>query len=428
MGTTIDDESIDDFNLTSPTFFADGDPEELYARMRAHDPVHWTQGRLSRGFWSVFRYKDAHHVYANDNRTFSIQESGNVLPAHPDFEDPANAESLRLTREGANLSSMDGDPHTILRKTFSGMFGLPNISKLENLVRGLSVEILNQVLPNGSCDFATDVAARLPLMVIADIMDIPRADWDAMYDWNNQFASPDDPEFAIGTPLETMVSALTNINGYCLKLALDRRRKPGTDLISLMAQTELDGAPLSDERLAFNGLMFFAAGHETTRNTLCAGLEALCNDPAEFAKLRSVRGDPSALKVAVEEFVRWATPLNHQMRTAMEDTRLGDQEIKAGELVVVWNLSANRDELAFKDAGRFDSQRRPNAHLGFGFGKHFCLGAHLARLEMRVMLEYLLEHMQDIEMTAKPDRSASNLFPGIKHMPIRFRPAPTIAL
>lgn len=426
MAGAIDDVSLDDINLTTPTFFAEGNPEEIYARMRRDDPVHWTRGRLSRGFWSVFRYRDAHDVYANDNRTFSIQESGNVLPAHPDFEDPANAESLRLTRAGANLAAMDGEPHTALRKVFGAMFGLPNIAKLENLVRRLSVEILDEVLPRGTCDFAIDVAARLPLMVIADVMDIPRADWDDMYAWNNQFASPDDPEFAIGTPLETMVTALGNINGYCLKLARERRRRPGNDLLSLLAQARLDGALLSDERLAFNGLMFFAAGHETTRNTLCAGLEALCNDPAEFARLRELRADPAALRIAVEEFVRWATPLNHQMRTAMEDTRLGEQDIKAGELVVVWNLSANRDALAFREPDRLDCRRRPNPHLGFGFGKHFCLGAHLARLEMRVMLEYLLGHMRDIEMIAKPERSASNLFPGIKHMPIRFAAAPPI--
>jgi len=427
MASRVEDLNRDDINLTTPAFFATRAPEALYARLRREDPVHWTEGRLSRGFWSVMRYKEAQQVYANDNRTFSIQASGNVLPAHPDFEDPANAESLRLTRDGANLSSMDGDPHTDLRKSFSEMFGLPSVARLEALVRRLSVEILNGVLPQGACDFATDVAARLPLTVIADIMDIPRSDWDDLYLWNNQFASPDDPEFADGTPLETASRALTNINDYCLRLAIERRARPGRDLISLMARTELDGALLSDERLAFNGLMFFAAGHETTRNTLCGGLEALCAMPEEMARLRSLRHDPAALRVAVEEFVRWTTPLNHQMRTAMEDTRLGDREIRAGDLVVVWNLSANRDEAAFRDAGRFDCQRKPNAHLGFGFGKHFCLGAHLARLEMRVMLEYLLEHMLDIELVAEPERSASNLFPGIKHMPVRFRPARPIA-
>ncbi len=428
MLETIDGRAADDWNLTNPSFFADTKPEAVYARLRRDDPVHWTEGRLSRGFWSVTRFKEAQQVYANDNKTFSIQQAGNVLPAHPDFEDEANSEALRLTRDGASLSSMDGEPHNVLRRAFAEMFALPNVAKLETLVRRLSVEILNDVLPTGACDFAIDVAAKLPLMVIADVMAIPRRDWHDMYIWNNMFASPDDPEFSIGTPIETAGAALTKINGYCLGLALERRAGDGADLISVMARTEVDGRLLSNEQLAYNGLMFFAAGHETTRNTLCAGLEALCADPSEMARLRSHRHEPGALKVAVEEFVRWATPLNHQMRTAMEDTKLGDRDIRKGDLVVVWNLSANRDEAAFRDAGRFDSQRKPNAHLGFGFGKHFCLGAHLARLEMRVMLEYMLENMLDIEVLGVPERSASNLFPGIKHMPIRFTPHAPIAV
>lgn len=416
-----------DLDLTTPAFFAEGDPLAAYARLREEDPVHWTKGRLSRGFWSITRYKEAQYVYANDNKSFSVQMWGNVLPANPDFEDPANDEALRLTREGANLSAMDGDPHTRLRKAFSEMFGPSYIKTLEGLVRRFSVEILNGVLEKGECDFATDVAARLPLMMIAHIMDIDRSMWDDLYLWNNMFASPDDPEFAIGSPIETATFAFRKINEVCVRLAHERRANPvGNDLLSVVARTTLDGELLSDERLGYNGLMFFAAGHETTRNTLCAGLTALLGDPAEFQRLRALRHDDEALKVAVEEFVRWTTPLNHIMRSATVDMTLGGTEIKAGDLVVVWNLSANRDPRAFQNPDRFDCQRRPNQHLGFALGKHFCLGAHLARLEMRVMLGYLLEHMQDIELVGNVERSVSNLFPGIKHMPVRFRPAAKI--
>ena len=413
----------DDIDLTTPSFFANGDPDGLWARMRQEDPVHWTEGRLSRGFWSVTKYSHAKLVYAGDNGLFSIQEYGNVLPPHPDFENPINAEALRLTREGASLSSMDGAPHAALRQAFAQKFTLPSTNKLEELIRNVTIEIMDEVMPKGECDFAVDIAAKLPLMVIAAIMGIPRADWDNMYLWNNMFASPDDPEFMQGSPLETAQYSLQKINGYCLGLALERRVRPGDDLISLMAQAEIDGKRLTDEQLGYNGLMFFAAGHETTRNTLCAGLDELVKNPGELARLRELRGDRPALKTAIEEFVRWATPLNHQMRTAMADTQLGSQKIQRGDLVVVWNVSANRDEEQFKDADTFDCQRRPNPHLGFGFGKHFCLGAHLARLEMLVMLEHLLESMQDIEVTARPERAASNLFRGVKHLPIRFTPA-----
>jgi cytochrome P450 len=416
-----------DTNLTDPTFFANGDPDAAYRIMRKEDPVHWTQGRLTFGFWSIFKYKDAHAVYAGDNRLFSIQEKGNVLPAHPEFEDE-NLEFQRLTREGANLSAMDGAPHTALRQAFSARFAIPGVASLQDMVRTLCVEILNDVLPKGQCDFAIDVAARLPLMVIADIMGIPREDWDDLYHWTNMFASPDDPEFIQGTPLETTMFGLQNINGYCLKLAHARRENPGNDLMSTLATVEVNGKKLTDEQLAFNGLMFFNAGHETTRNTLCAGLAELTRQPAEFARLRELRHDAKALKTAVEELVRWMTPLNHQMRTATEDTELGGKQIRKGDRVVVWNVSANRDEDQFPEPYRFDVQRTPNVHLGFGFGKHFCLGANLARLEMQTLLEYLLGSMNDIELTATPEVSASNLFPGIKRMPIKFTPHEKISV
>jgi cytochrome P450 len=412
--------SQDDINLTDPSFFATDGPDAVYRRLRDTDPVHWTKGRLSFGFWSITRYKDVLQVFAADNKTFSIQENGNVLPAHPEFESLETVEQNRLTKEGANLSAMDGQRHTALRQAFSERFTKPNIDRLEALVRAVSVDILNSVLDRGECDFAIDVAARLPLMVIADIMAVPRADWEDLYLWNNMFASPDDPEFSIGTPIETSQYSLGKINGYCLDLARERRARPGDDLISDLANARLDGQPLTDEQLAFNGLMFFAAGHETTRNTLCAGLAELARNPAELQRLRDLRGDRGALRVAVEEFVRWATPLNHQMRTATEDVEIGGKLVRKGDRLVVWNLSANRDERHFVEPYRFDCQRQPNVHLGFGFGKHFCLGAHLARLEMLIMLEYFLGAMLDFELAGTPEISASNLFPGIKHMPVTF--------
>jgi cytochrome P450 len=418
----------DDINLTDPTFFAEGDPEELYRRLRDEDPVHWTKGRLSYGFWSITRYKDIYQVFASDNKTFSIQENSNVLPAHPEFESLELVEHNRLSTEGANLAAMDGAPHTALRQAFTARFARPSIAKLENLIRGVSVDILNSVLEKGRCDFAVDVAAKLPLMVIADIMAVPRSDWEDLYLWNNMHASPDDPEWGLETPIETSQVSLGKINAYCLALALKRRDNPGDDLISDLATTRINGKLLSDQQLAFNGLMFFAAGHETTRNTLCAGLAELARQPGEFERLRTLRHDRAALALAVEEFVRWATPLHHQMRTATEDVEIGGRLIRKGDRVVVWNLSANRDERQFPEPDRFDCQRQPNVHLGFGFGKHFCLGVHLARLEMLIMLEYLLGAMQDFELAGTPQVAASNLFPGIKHMPVTFTPRAPIAI
>ncbi|HLY58385.1 MAG TPA: cytochrome P450 [Stellaceae bacterium] len=413
----------DDYNLTDPTFFAHGDTDAIWRRLRRDDPVHWTQGRLRHGFWSVTRYEDVKSVYLRDNKTFLSQAWGASIPPAPEFEDPETNEFLRLFQAGAQLATMDGEPHAILRRAFSDKFALPSVAKLEAMVRGVVESILDDVLPRGECDFAVDVAGRLPVAVIADMMGMPQERWDEMYLWNNMLASPEDPEFSIGNPFDTLQKGLSSINGFCLDLARDRRRNPRDDLMSVIAQAEINGERLNDDQLAFNGLMFFAAGHETTRNTLAAGLWELTKHPEEMLRLRELRHDAQALKIATEEFVRWTSPLTHVLRTAAEDTEIGGRKIAAGDWVVLWNLSANRDERAFEDPYRFDVQRMPNAHLGFAVGKHFCLGAHLARLEIRILLEYLLEHMQDVRLTAEPQIAASNLFCGIKHMPIAFTPA-----
>jgi cytochrome P450 len=408
----------DDLDLTDPGFFAAGDPDRIYRRLRREDPVHWTKGRLSFGFWSVARHADVKAVYLLDEKSFSMQRNGPVLPPGAEFEMTENSLVFRLFREGAMLGSMDGPEHTALRRAFSKRFSLPDISRFEGLVAEIAGQILDEVLPRGECDFATDIAARLPMAVICRLMDIPRADWDDLYRWNNMVASPDDPEFSVGSALQTSQEGGRNLVGYCLDLARRRRAAPGDDMLSMIATAEIDGKALSDQQLGYNGKMLLAAGHETTRNTLCASFLELMGNDAELAWLRARSGDAASMKIAVEEFVRWATPLTHQMRTATEDTEIGGQKIAEGERVVCWNLSANRDEAVFAEPYRLDPARSPNPHLGFGHGKHFCLGVHLARLEMRVLIPLLLDHMQDLRLAAPPEPAA-----GIKHMRVAFTPA-----
>jgi cytochrome P450 len=412
---------IDDRNLTDPAFFASGDPDAIWRRLRREDPVHWTRGRLAHGFWSVTRYEDVKSVYLRDNKTFSSQIWGSNLPAGPELEDPATNDHLRLSIEGAHLAAMDGEPHAALRKAFADKFALPSIARLEAMVRRHAVQIIDEVIEDGECDFAVEVAGKLPLTVISEMMGIPRSDWRQLYLWNNMMAAPDDAEFSIGTPGETGQAGFNGVFNYCLELARERRARPGDDVLSMVGAAELNGEKLSDVRLGFNGLMLFAAGHETTRNTLCAGFLELINAPEKMERIRRLRHDPAALRVAAEEFVRWTSPLTHTLRVATEDTVIGDRAIAAGDWVVLWNLSANRDEDAFPDPYRFDIERTPNAHLGFASGKHFCLGAHLARLELRVMIEELLEALEDIRISAPPQIAASNHFCGIKHMPITFK-------
>lgn len=418
----------DDINITTPSFFASGDPLSILTKWRAADPMHWTEGGLSRGFWSVTKHADAMQVFMNDNKIFSIQRFGASLPQNAEMDDIEKSDFIRLIRSGANLSVMDGEPHLVMRRAFNERFSVGGIAELEQLIRTCTVRILNDVLPRGSCDFTVDIAGRLPLAVISAMMDIPEADWDNLYRWNNMSAAPEDPEWSVGTPLETSQAGTINLVGYCAELAMKRRGGDGADLLSALARTEVDGQPLPPEKLGFNGLMFFAAGHETTRAALSSALLEMMRDPAQWRALREKRRDPVAVKAAAEEGVRWASPLTHTLRTATEDVVIGGQTVKEGEWVVVWLASANRDEAVFVDPLRFDSARTPNNHLGFAIGKHHCLGAHLARAEMRILLEYMLEHFPEPpQLAGTPEMAASTLFWGIKHMPITFKPGAPIA-
>lgn len=411
----------DDIDLTNPVFFATGDPQPIWRRLRREDPVHLTEGRLSKPFWSITRHADAKFVLMNDNRIFSVQRSGANLPMGPEFEDPDESLFTQLSRSAQQLATMDGQPHNALRRYFSTTFTSGSVNSLESLVRAISDELLDDILARGTCDFTTEYAGRLPTAVIAAILGVPRELWDDLYLWNNMFAAPEDPEFAIGTPVETSTAGVENIMRTCIALAEERRRNPRSDLLTALVQAEIDGRPLTETQIGFNGLMFFAAGHETTRSSMSLGIAELLRHPDQMAWLRANRDDPAVLRVAADEFVRYSSPLTHTLRTVTEDVEIGGKTLREGDWAVIWFHSANRDEAVFENADAFDVRRDPNPHLGFAIGKHFCLGAHLARLDMAVMLHAVLDRMEDIELERPPEWSSSNLFWGIKHMPIRFR-------
>jgi len=419
--TATADPAQDDIDLANPAFYGTGDPHPIWRRLRAEDPVHLTKTKLSRPFWSVTRHEDAKFVLMNDNRIFSIQRSGAHLPAGPEFENPDASLYTELSQSGKQLAVMDGQPHTALRHYFTSRFTPTGVKALEQLVRTVTREALDDLIGRGECDFTTDFAGRVPTAVIAAIMDMPRDRWADLYLWNNMLAAPDDPEFSIGTAVETSTYSLNKIIDTCADLAEERRGKGGSDLLTAMTLAEVNGQPLSRTEIGFNSLMFFAAGHETTRSSMSIGMIELMRDPAQLDYLRRHRHDEKVLRAAAEEFVRYSAPLTHTLRTATEDTQVGGQAIKAGDWVVVWFHAANRDGAVFENPERFDVTRTPNPHLGFAIGKHFCLGAHLARLDMQIMLEAVLERMDDIEFAGPIEMASSNLFWGVKHMPIRFK-------
>jgi cytochrome P450 len=292
------------------------------------------------------------------------------------------------------------------------------VNEFEPHIRQITTEVIDAVIAKGECDFVVDIAGRLPTAVICDMMGIPREYWDIMFALGNQSIGTDDPEYQQGrSAAETGGAAEAQIFSYFSKWIDERRKNPGDDLISALIHGDVDGAKLTDLEVLFNCFLLIIGGQETTRNATSGGILALIENPAERAKLRN---DPSLLTVAMEEFLRWTSPVTHIMRVAKKDGEVRGQKIRSGEKVVIWNASANRDEAMFPRPDVFDITRMPNDHLAFGHGEHFCIGANLARLELRVMIEEVTRRMPDLELAGPVERLRSNFVAGIKHMPVRF--------
>jgi cholest-4-en-3-one 26-monooxygenase len=408
----------DDHLLTDPSFFAAGDPHAIWTRLRKEDPVHSTLSALGREFWSLTRHAEVQSVLKNAE-LFSSQQSGVSLPTNLELIDPKKSEHARLSQAGAMLPTLDPPRHTKARAAFSPRFTPSVVNVLENRVRQVTGRILDDVAGRSECDFVLDIAARLPISTIFSIMNIPESDWAMLFNYANMHTAPDDPEFSIGSPLETRQRGALGLIGYCREIALKRRTAPADDLLSLIATVAIDDQQLSEDELGFLGHMFVIAGQETTRNSLSAGILQLIGKPDQAEQLRS---NPALLRTMPDEFIRWASPVAHLMRTATADTELGGKTIREGDWVVAWLASANRDEGAFKDPFRFDVGRSPNPHVSFGFGPHFCLGAFLGRLQIRVMVVELLNRFRSIELAGDPQYVASIQFCGLKRMPVKLTP------
>jgi len=314
------------------------------------------------------------------------------------------------------LIHMDPPRHAKLRKLVNRGFTPRMIGAMEPHVRELAREILDKVARLGECDFVTAIAAELPLLVIAELLGVPRADRWKLFSWSNRLIGGEDPDY--GSPVDAQLAALELVQ-YGAWLGDQRRADPRDDIVSTLVHADVDGEKLGG--LDFNMFFFLLviAGNETTRNAISGGMQALCEHPNERAKLVA---RPERLDTAVDEIVRWVTPVIQFRRTATRDLELGGQKIREDDKVVMYYGSANRDPRAFVDPERFDVTRDPNPHVGFGIGVHYCLGASLAKLEMRIMFEELLRRIPDLELVGPVARLRSNFINGIKSMPVRFTP------
>jgi len=392
-------------DLTDPDAFLEGPPHETFRRLRAERPVAWHPEASGGGFWCITRWQDVRTV-SLDQRTFSSWRGGILLR---DFDD----DLLAAQRE--TITAMEPSRHAAHRKLINMAFVPKVIRDLEPRLRVVTRAILDGLAGRETCDFVTDIASELPVVAICELLGIPHADRGKVVAWSNALVGMDDPEYA-GSPDDGPLAAM-QVAMYAQGLAEQRRREPRADMISHLLGVEVDGERLSDA--AFNAfvLVLSVAGNETTRNLIAGGLHALFEHPAERARLQA---DHTLLPIAIEEMLRWVTPVMYFRRTAERDVELGGQRILAGDKVVMWYVSANRDEAVFAEPDRFDVTRTPNDHLAFGFGSHFCLGAILAQLEARVLFEELFARYPAISPAGPIARMRANHIAGVKHMPVRL--------
>ncbi len=398
---------LSDIDLTDPDAYVPGVPHEWFARLRREAPVYWhpDEESVGGGFWAVTGYDQCATVN-RDWQTFSSMRSAVYL-----WDMPEEA----LEQQRLIMLNMDPPLHTRYRLLVNKGFTPRMVAALEETMRLRTREILDRVAEQGSCDFVVDVAAELPLQVIADLMGVPQEDRHRIFDWSNRMIGGEDPEYALTEEDRAMASM--ELYAYSSELAAKRRLEPHEDLISVLTKAEVDGEVLSDLEIDLFFLLLSVAGNETTRNLISHGIIALHENPGELARLRA---DRSLMPSAIDEMLRWGTPVMNFRRTATRDTELGGQQISEGDKVVFWHISANRDETMFPDPYRFDIGRSPNEHMAFGSGgPHYCLGANLARMEIRVMFEELLDRFPEFEITGECPRLRSSFINGIKHIPLR---------
>jgi cytochrome P450 len=403
-------------SVADPDEFVAGVPHDLFDRDRAEAPVRWIEIQAGRaglpagsGFWSVTSHALVREVLADQARFSSA--AGSV------FIEDQSAAALEAQRR--MLLVMDPPGHTQHRLTVNRRFVPRSVDRFTERIEEIVSETIDALPASGEIDFVAAVAAEVPLMVIADLLGVARQDRARFHQWSDTIINATDAEFAIG-PADVAL-AIKELLAYGAERLAERRASPGDDLLTALAHAEVDGRLLDVESQAAFWYLFLLAGNETTRQALSGAVIAFEQFPDQR---RLLAEHPELLDLAAEEVVRWWTPVHHFRRTATADTVLGGERIAKGEKVVLWFGAANRDPAVFADPHRFDITRHPNEHLGFGQGAHFCLGAHLARLELRITLRQLLERFGDLALAGPPERARTNFVNAVKRLPVRLTPAP----
>jgi cholest-4-en-3-one 26-monooxygenase len=403
---------LTDIDLTDAGAYVAGVPHEWFAHLRSNAPVWWHEETDGPGFWAVTKYDDCVAVN-RDYETFSSARKATFIWELPDEA---------IEEQKLMMLNMDPPLHTRYRRLVNKGFTPRMINQLEQKIHDTADDIIDSVIEKGECDFVTDISSELPLVVIADLLGVPQEDRHNMFDWSNRMIGRLDPEYAEDdtavVDAEFASQAAMELYAYAVDLYAKKRISPHEDLMSVLTQVEVEGDQLSELELELFFLLLTVAGNETTRNLMSGAMVAFFDNPDQWQKLRN---DPGLMPKAVEEMLRYVTPVMNFRRQTTKATELRGQRIEEDQKIVFFHTSANRDEDIFENVDAFDIARSPNPHMAFGGGgPHFCLGANLARMEIRVMFQHLLERLPDIRLDGEVQRLQSSFINGVKHIPVAF--------
>jgi cholest-4-en-3-one 26-monooxygenase len=397
------------FDLTDPDLYAERVPQEELAELRRAAPIWWNpqpsdMGFNDDGFWAVTRHRDVVAI-SRDSDTFSSYENTAIVR----FQSGSTREQIEMQR--VIMLNIDPPHHTKVRGIVSRGFTPRAINNLRDVLNERAKTIVQDALAKGTGDFVTDVACELPLQAIAELLGVPQEDRHKLFAWSNDMVGYDDPEYSGDGE-----TAAAEILGYSMLMAEDRRACPREDIVSKLVSAQVDGDELTSDEFGFFVILLAVAGNETTRNAISHGMLAFLDHPDQWELFKAER--PNA---AVDEIVRWATPVTVFQRTATRDIELGGQQIKQGQRVGMFYRSANFDEEVFENPEQFNILRNPNPHVGFGgTGAHYCLGANLARLEMDLMFNAIADAMPAITKAGDPQRLRSGWLNGVKRLPVSY--------
>jgi cytochrome P450 len=412
---------VDPLDLVSPKRYGQsGPPHDVWTMMRRHTPVHWCAPAGFESFWAITRHEDITDISSQPD-LFSNAHGIVVLN---DQQIAAQAQGDSPLRAMRTIIEMDPPNHRIYRKIASGFFTPRGIGELDQIVTSSASTLVDALGDEGECDFIDRIAQRHPLRVLATILGIDRDDEQRLLELTQQLFASDDPDYQRAGDDRTEASRQVGLEFYAMfdRIINDRRANPRDDLATLLATTTLPGGePMGPMETFGYYLIVFTAGHDTTRNALAGALAAFVEHPDE---LRKVRDNLTLTKPAVEEIIRWTTPVNYMKRTALRDTEVNGQRIREGDRLVLFYASANRDEDVFERPFAFDVSRHPNKHLGFGWAEHFCLGAHLARASAHALVHELASRVESLEFAGAVAQTESSFVVGLKSLPVRYRIRP----